>query len=398
MDAGGNLRRLVVHEHHVGRLDGGIAAHGAHGDAQVGTGQHRGVVDAVAHHGQCVVAGLRGQQALHLGHLVGRHELGVILVEPQLPGHGSAHLLIVASEHHRLLHAGLLEPGHGQGGIVFHTVADDDVAGIAVAYGHVYHRAGAALALVAMAHLDAQRGHELLVAHIHRLAVDHGMHTQARHFLHIVYLAPVGLVGIGIAQRQGYGVVAVALHMGRQVQQLPLVDLVGMHGSDLKGALGQGARLVKHHNAHTGQGLKIVGPLHQHAQARSPANAAEKRERHRDDQGARARHHQKHEPAVHPRGPLPRHNRRHHGQQQGEAHHHRRVDPRKTGDEALAVRLVGAGVFHPLEYLAGRRLAIGLGGTHLEHSREVDAPRHHRVALGHTARHALARERHRVEA
>ena len=52
LDGLGDLERVVVHQHDVGGLDGGVGAHGAHGDADVGAGQDRGVVDAVADEGQ----------------------------------------------------------------------------------------------------------------------------------------------------------------------------------------------------------------------------------------------------------------------------------------------------------------------------------------------------------
>ena len=71
----------------IGGLDGGIGAQAAHGDADVGPGEHRGVVDAVAHEGQGALGGDLTQQSLHTGHLVGGEELGVYLVQAQLLCH-----------------------------------------------------------------------------------------------------------------------------------------------------------------------------------------------------------------------------------------------------------------------------------------------------------------------
>ena len=56
-DGIGYLRRLVVHQYDVGSLDGSIAAQTAHGDTDVGTRQHGGIVDAVAHEGHLGGAG-----------------------------------------------------------------------------------------------------------------------------------------------------------------------------------------------------------------------------------------------------------------------------------------------------------------------------------------------------
>ena len=44
------LRQVVAHERDVGRFEGGVAADGAHHDADIGGGQRRRVVDAVADH------------------------------------------------------------------------------------------------------------------------------------------------------------------------------------------------------------------------------------------------------------------------------------------------------------------------------------------------------------
>ena len=95
-----SLAGLVVHQHHVGGLDGRVGAHAAHGDAHVRPGQDRGVVDAVAHKGQRALGDSSGPAASSTPvHLVGGKQLGVNLVQPQLgrplprPRHG------VAGEH-----------------------------------------------------------------------------------------------------------------------------------------------------------------------------------------------------------------------------------------------------------------------------------------------------------
>ena len=43
---------IVIHQDHVGGLDGGIGAHGAHGNTDIRPAEDRGVVDAVPHEGQ----------------------------------------------------------------------------------------------------------------------------------------------------------------------------------------------------------------------------------------------------------------------------------------------------------------------------------------------------------
>ena len=45
-----DLGRVVVHQDNVRGLNGGIAAQGAHGDTDIGAGQNRSIIDAIANH------------------------------------------------------------------------------------------------------------------------------------------------------------------------------------------------------------------------------------------------------------------------------------------------------------------------------------------------------------
>src|SRR3546814_7266901 len=44
------LRQIVRHEGNIGRFNGGVAAHGAHGDAEIGPTHRGSIVDPVADH------------------------------------------------------------------------------------------------------------------------------------------------------------------------------------------------------------------------------------------------------------------------------------------------------------------------------------------------------------
>ena len=101
-DGHGDFGGLIVHQHHIRRLDGGIAAKTAHGNADVGAGQHRGIVDTVAHKGQ--LAGLLFQQLLHAAHLIGGQQLSMEFIQSQLRSYGLRHRRGIASEHHGLFH------------------------------------------------------------------------------------------------------------------------------------------------------------------------------------------------------------------------------------------------------------------------------------------------------
>ena len=65
----GNLRQFIGHERHVRGLERGVAPDGAHGNPDVGGGERRRVVDAVADHRNRAV---RASNRLHSGYLVGR--------------------------------------------------------------------------------------------------------------------------------------------------------------------------------------------------------------------------------------------------------------------------------------------------------------------------------------
>ena len=81
--------------------------------------------------------------------------------------------------------------------------------------------------------------------------------------------------------------VAEALDVSGEVEQMTLVDLLGMHGVDLKHAMGEGARLVEDHRLHLSQRVHIGRPLDEDTLPRSPTDAAEEREGHGDDQRTR---------------------------------------------------------------------------------------------------------------
>ena len=69
---------------------------------------------------------------------------------------------------------------------------------------------------------------------------------------------------------------------------IPGHTVFGVDAHHLEGALGQGAGLIKHHDAGTGQLLQIGGALDQDAAGRRTADAAEEAQRDGDDQSAGA--------------------------------------------------------------------------------------------------------------
>ena len=53
-DGEGYLRGLIIHQHHIGCLNSGIGAKSTHCDTHIGTGQHRGIVDAITNENEIV--------------------------------------------------------------------------------------------------------------------------------------------------------------------------------------------------------------------------------------------------------------------------------------------------------------------------------------------------------
>src|SRR5699024_1298388 len=93
----------------------------------------------------------------------------------------------------------------------------------------------------------------------------------------------------GLFQALGDGVFGIALGQGGGLQQGIPVPAVGrVDPGDLKDAPGQGAGLVKDHDFGAGQLFQIGGALHQNAAGAGPADASEKAQGNRDDQGAGA--------------------------------------------------------------------------------------------------------------
>ena len=163
-------------------------------------------------------------------------------------------------------------------------------------------------------------------------------------------------------------------------------------------AVGQRAGLVEYDGFGGAEGLQVVRPLHQNAEARGAADAAEERQRHGDDQRAGARHHEEGESAQHPVRPLAaEQQRRHDGEHGGHAHNDGGVHAGEPRDEVLGAGLLLGGVFHQLQDAAHGGVLEGLGGAHDEFARQVHAAGDDLVARARCAGHRLAGKRRGVD-
>ena len=175
-----------------------------------------------------------------------------------------------------------------------------------------------------------------------------------------------------------------------------------MHRRHDEDALGERASLVEDDDVGVGQCLEIVRTLDEDALLGRPTDASEEGERNGDDQGAGARDDEEGERTQKPGGEaaekVTRDERPHHGEGDGREDDDGRVDVGKARDEALAPRLVLAGVLHEVEDLRGGGLAELLGHASAHDAGDVHAARDDLVARRDVAGRALAGERHGVEA
>ena len=116
-----------LHEYHIRRIQGDVRP-GANGDAHLGTGQRRGIVDAVPHHGHGAGLG----QALYFRRLIRRQHTGAHLVDAHLLGHRLSGARVVAGDQSGL-DAQRMESSDGVGAVRFDLVGyGDDAQGFAV--------------------------------------------------------------------------------------------------------------------------------------------------------------------------------------------------------------------------------------------------------------------------
>ena len=275
------LHRVVVHQHHVRRLDGSVRAHGAHRDADIRAAQHRRVVDAVAHKGKLCLLRFCLQQLLDLFDLAGREQLAVDLVDAKFRSDLVGYRFGVAGQHHRLVDAGLFQGRDGLLGVRLDDVGDDDVSGILAVNGHVDDGADA----VAVDVRDAQAVHQLAVARGDRDAVNLCGDAVAADFLDVADAAAVDLFAVGALQALADRVGGGALHQRGVFQNLFVLQLVVVDRVHLKYSLSQRPCLVKYHIFCLSKSLHIVGTFDEHSRVAGSADTREEAQRDTDHQG-----------------------------------------------------------------------------------------------------------------
>ena len=396
-----NFRRVIVHEHDIGRLDGGVGAHRAHRDTDIGAREHGCVVDAIADERELSrLTLLLREQFLDFFHLVLRQELAMDFVEGKLARNIRRDDVVVARQHDGFLHAICMERGDGSSRMFLDDVGDDDMADVFAIHRNMDDRA----VLLAWMPFRADGLHELSVADIDFMAVDTGADALAREFFDVFHRAAVGFVTVGRAQRRRNRMRGKTLDMRGHVQQLVRRDGLGMDVRDLERALRQRARLVKDNGIDARKRFEIIRALDKHTRTARAADAGEERERDADDERARTADDEERQRAIDPGAECRLHAKDSHaherwqdGKRNREADDDRRVDAGEARDEVLSFRLARARVLDEGEDFRGCRFAKRFRRADGQQARLVDTAREHAVALVDAARQALSCESHGVE-
>ena len=175
-----DLCRVIVHQHNVGGLDGGIAAQRAHRNADVSAHQHRCIVDAVTHKGQLFFLRLLAQQLLDPLDLIGGQQARMNLVNAQILGHQLGHGGGVTGQHDGA-HALRLKALHGGPGSGLLLVRDQDRAQKAAVTRHINDRTRALGGGVG----DFFAFHQAGIAGQHGMTVHQRFHAVACDLLRI---------------------------------------------------------------------------------------------------------------------------------------------------------------------------------------------------------------------
>ena len=251
---------IAGHQRYAGALDRDVGA-GAHGDADIGRGKRRRIVDAVAGHGDPAAGALQlGDDAALV---LGQH-LGVDLVDAEPPRHGFGGRAAVAGRHDHL------QPERAERGDRLRRrrpdrIGDRDDAGEPAVEGDEHD------GLALLAALGCRRGHRLdrdmLVVHQPAVAEEHGASGDlAADALAGERLEIARLLGreVPLARggddRLGERMLAAGLDRGGIAENLVFGEARRrLDAGELRLALGEGAGLVDDDGVDRGHALERLG-------------------------------------------------------------------------------------------------------------------------------------------
>jgi hypothetical protein len=225
--------------------------------------------------------------------------------------------------------------------------------------------------------------------------VDGALDTQSRQRAHArrggdYHLTRPGLVHDGAGNR----VLGVLLHGRGDAEEF---DCVGpaqrFDHPDRDLATGQRARLVEGHRGDAGQALQRRAALDQHTPARGARECRHHRHRRRNDQGARARHHEDDEGPVYPGRRVATGQDGHHAEQQRHHHDSGRVPGGEAVDELLHRRATRLRLLDEVDDAGQRGVVATARDADDQGAMAVDGPGEHLVAHGLLHRDGLAGDR-----
>ena len=94
-----NLRRVIIHQDNIRRLDRRVTSHASHCNTDICAGENRCIVDAVADKCQLPLSGHLRLHLLDLLHLIRRKQLRVRLIDANLRSHRLADRFPIARQH-----------------------------------------------------------------------------------------------------------------------------------------------------------------------------------------------------------------------------------------------------------------------------------------------------------
>ena len=367
---------LVVHHRDVGRFDRAVRAAHAHGDADVGAREGRGVVDAVAHHGGEALF-LHGFDFAKL--VVGEESRTDVFktefLGERLRGGGG----VPRQKPRREAHGAQLAQTFG--GVFLHRVGKPEDRPHAEPVGERHGRhAGFGVAHEGVVHVGRQDAHlveRALVYEPKRAASDAARHAaprQGREALDRLRFDSllVGPTHDRLRERVLVHGGETRRHaVGRRVIKVVRIEDVRDRGL----ALRERTRLVEPDEAQFPGFFKVQAALHEKAAARGRRKARDHRDRGGDHECAGAGDDEEAKRLVEPTAPVAEEKRRNDRDDQGHDEDERRINRREAVDEALHRRLRGLRVFDCVDDARRKTVGRGRRDEHFDRGREVHGSR-----------------------
>ena len=245
-DSRRHIQKAALHEHHIRRVNGHVRA-GANGDARIRPGQGRGIVDAVAYHGDLAL----GLQLPDYSLLAVRQDPGNDLVHSGLGPDGLSCALVIAGEHDHL-NAHILQLPNGPGAVRLHGVRHGDHTCKCAVIGKEQRCLTLLCQSVGLGcHIPGDiylSGDELQASAQQRLPIQLGMEAISRQRLELGHF--IGCIAPGSSLFQdslGQRMLALALQGQGQLQECIFLG-PAENIRHLGLALGDGAGFVQDHN------------------------------------------------------------------------------------------------------------------------------------------------------